>query len=404
MPTYDEARQIILGSVQPLGAERVQILEALGRVLAEDIIAPWEMPFCNNSAMDGYAVRAAECQPGMVLPVTGYIPAGALATSPLPPGSAVRIMTGAPVPEGADAVVPIEDTEPLDSQVRVTTKVAPRQHIRFTGEDVRCGETILPAGTLIRPPEISLLASFSKVLVPVYRKPRVAILSTGDELIEVGEPITAGKIINSNALCLAAAVAEAGALPLMLEIARDNLESHRRQLSEGLRNDVLVTSAGVSTGDRDLVRDVLAELGVRQLFWKVGIKPGGPTAFGLKDDKPVFSLPGNPVATMITFEEFVRPALLRMMGHTRVVKAFVPALFQEPLTKKPGKVSFLRVRLKLDSGRYLAYSSGDQNTGILKTMLLADAIAVLPAERTSFAPGEEVQVHVLSGNIQMMEG
>src|SRR5512137_1163050 len=239
--------------------------------------------------------------------------------------------------------------------------------MRFQGEDVKNGEIIIEAGTLIRPPEISMLASFGKSYLPVYRKARVAILSTGDELVELGEQLEPGRIINSNAFSLAAAVMEIGAMPVILGIARDNRESHREKMLEGLKADALVTSAGVSAGDRDLVRDVLAELGVEQLFWKVDIKPGGPTAFGKKDGKPVFSLPGNPVSTMVTFEEFVRPALLKMMGHKRVIKPFIKAVLQGEVRKKPGKINFLRVRLSSANGGFQAYSSGDQHTGILKT-------------------------------------
>jgi molybdopterin molybdotransferase len=387
-----------------LGIERVELLDSLGRVLGEDIVAPWNIPLCNNSAMDGYAVQAADCT---VVPaslrVTGYIPAGGDVPGPVDPGCAIRIMTGAPLPPGCDAVIPVEETDGGREFVTVTSPVTPRQHIRFAGEDVRGGETIMPAGTLIRPAEISMLASCGKVFVPVFRRARVAILSTGDELIEPGEPLTSGKIINSNALSLAAAVREAGAVPIILGIARDNADSHREKIREGLTADVLITSAGVSAGDRDLVRDILGELGVAQVFWRVDIKPGGPTAFGLYQGKPVFSLPGNPVSTMVTFEEFVRPALLRMMGHRRVFRPFVKAVLQGEARKKPGKINFFRVKLAFENGRYLAYSSGDQNTGILKTMLLADAIALLPADRTSFLPGEEVDVQVLSGNVEMHE-
>jgi len=288
--------------------------------------------------------------------------------------------------------------------VRIAGIVKPGQHIRLKGEDVRGGEAIISTGTVVRPPEISMLASFGKAFVPVFRRARVAILSTGDELIELGEPPETGKIINSNALSLAAAVRETGAIPVILGIARDNPESHREKMLEGLKADVLITSAGVSAGDRDLVRDILRELGVEQVFWRVDIKPGGPTAFGMKDGRPVFSLPGNPVSTMVTFEEFVRPALLKMMGHKRVIKPFIKVVLQNEARKKPGKINFLRVKLKYENGRYLAYSSGDQNTGILKTMLLADAMVVLPADRTSFSPGEELDAHLISGNVEMLEG
>ncbi|MGA2152389.1 MAG: gephyrin-like molybdotransferase Glp [Geobacteraceae bacterium] len=404
MPTFEDARNIILNSVTPVGIERVAILDSLGRVITEEMVAPWDMPCFDNSAMDGFAVRAADCLEPASLQITGYIPAGGAATTRLEAGCAIRIMTGAPIPSGCDAVVPVEETEESDGRVRIKAGVTSRQHIRFKGEDVRSGETIIPAGTLIRPPEISMLASFGKAFVPVFCKARVAILSTGDELIELGEPLEAGRIINSNALSLAASVMEIGALPVILGIARDNPESHREKMREGLKADVLITSAGVSAGDRDLVREILAELGVEQVFWRVDIKPGGPTAFGIKDGKPIFSLPGNPVSTMVTFEELVRPALLKMMGHSRVIKPFVRAVLQSPARKKPGKINFLRVRLSSENGRYLAFSSGDQNTGILKTMLMADAIAMLPAERTEFSPGEEVDVHLLSGNVEMLEG
>lgn len=404
MPSFEDARRIILGSVSPLGVERVELLESQGRVIAEDVVAPWNMPFCDNSAMDGYAVRACDCTAiPAVLKIIGYIPAGGEMTGPVEPGCAIRIMTGAPVPPECDAVVPVEETDDGREYVTVNAPVTLRQHIRFAGEDVPGGETIITAGTLIRPQEISMLASFAKVFVPVYRQARVAILSTGDELTELGEPLAQGKIVNSNALSLAAAVKEIGAIPVILGIARDNHKSHREKMAEGLKADALITSAGVSAGDRDLVREVLIELGMKQLFWRVDIKPGGPTAFGLYDNKPVFCLPGNPVSTMVTFEEFARPALLKMMGHKRVIKPLIKAVLQNSASKKPGKINFLRVKLVSSEGRYLAYSSGDQNTGILKTMLMADAMAVLPADRTTFSAGEEVDIHILSGNVGMLE-
>jgi molybdopterin molybdotransferase len=403
MPTFEVARSMILSSVSPLGVERVELLAALGRVVAEDVAAPWDLPLCDNSAMDGIAVREADCRPGGSLRVTGYIPAGGAATPAVDPGCAVRIMTGAPIPPGCDAVVPVEETEERDGAVLLRERVNRLQHIRFRGEDVRSGDTVVSAGAVIRPPEISMLASFGKATVPVYRRARVAILSTGDELIELGEQPGSGRIINSNALSLAAAVREIGAEPVILGIARDNRESHREKMTEGLKADALITSAGVSAGDRDLVRDCLAELDVRQLFWKVDIKPGGPVAFGMKEGKPVFSLPGNPVSTMVTFEELVRPALLRMMGHRRVIKPYVLATLRTEVRKKAGKVHFLRVRIEVENGRYWANSAGDQNTGILGTMLRANGIAVLPKDKTKFSPGEEVAVHLLHGDAGMLE-
>ncbi|AJY68992.1 molybdenum cofactor biosynthesis protein MoeA [Geobacter sulfurreducens] len=404
MPSFTEARSIILDRVAPLGVERVDILEAVGRVLAENLIAPWEMPLCDNSAMDGFAVRADDCgEIPVSLKVTGYIPAGGRPSAPVEPGCAIRIMTGAPVPAGCDAVVPVEETEDEGGTVRVTGTVARRQHIRFKGEDVATGDMVIARGTLLQPPEISMLASFGKALVPVFRKARVAILSTGDELVELGESPAPGTIINSNALSLAAAVLQCGAEPVIIGIARDNRESHREKLTEGLKADVLITSAGVSAGDRDLVRDVLAELGAEQLFWKVDMKPGGPTAFSMHGPVPVFSLPGNPVSTMITFEFFVRPALLRMMGHSRVVRPFVKATLLEEARKKPGKVNFLRVQATERDGRLVASTAGEQHTGILRTMVNANALVLLPREASVVPAGSEVEMMILRDDVTMLE-
>lgn len=404
MPSFTEARSIILERIAPLGVERVGILESVGRVLAEDLVAPWEMPLCDNSAMDGFAVRAADCAAIPVsLRVTGYIPAGGEVTGAVETGSAIRIMTGAPIPPCCDAVVPVEETEEEGDTVRIVVPVVPRQHIRFKGEDVATGETVIPAGTVIQPPEISMLASFGKAMVPVFRKARVAILSTGDELIELGEPPVPGKIINSNALSLAAAVSQCGAEPIIIGIARDDRRSHREKLLEGLKADALITSAGVSAGDRDLVRDVLAELGVEQLFWKVDMKPGGPTAFGMYGAKPVFSLPGNPVSTMVTFELFTRPALLRMMGHLRIARPFVKATLLEEARKKPGKVNFLRVQVVVQDGRLMASTAGDQHTGILRTMVRANGLVLLPRDTAVVSAGSEVDLMILRDDVTMLE-
>ena len=392
MPTYEEARNIVLENVAPLGTERVETGRALGRTLAEDVAAPWPLPSWDNSAMDGYAVRTDDCRGAARLKITGYVPAGGSTAVIVTPGCAVKIMTGAPIPAGGDAVVPFEETDEADGHVVVKGKVTVRQHIRFRAEDVREGDVVLPEGTPLRPPEISMLASLGKAFVPVYRKVRVAVLSTGDELIELGEPPSPGAIINSNSLAIAAAVRETGAEAVLLGIARDDLASHAEKISEGLKADALITTAGVSAGDRDLVRDVLAKTGVVSRFFRVDIKPGGPTAFGTKDGRPVFSLPGNPVSALITFEAFVRPALLRMMGRKRVVRPLVKAILTGEVRKKPGKVHFLRVGIEVRDGEYFATSAGDQNTGILRTMVLADALAVLPADRTSFAAGEKVDL------------
>lgn len=400
IPSFEEARKIILESVATLGIEQVALLDAVGRIIATDVVAPANLPLSDNSAMDGYAVNAADCQAGARLEVIGFIPAGGEISAEVVPGSAIKIMTGARIPTGCDAVVPVEETEEEQGFVTIKAPVVRNQHIRFSGEDIATGETAIVAGTQLRPPEIGLLATFGCAVVPVYRRPKVAILSTGDELVDLGTAPTPGKIVNSNSYSLAASLKEIGAEPILLGIARDSRESLQSKMTEGLTADALITSAGVSAGDLDLVRDVLAEQGVRQLFWKVEVKPGGPTAFGLKGRTPVFSLPGNPVSTMITFEEFVRPALLKMMGHSLVLRRRVAATLREEVRKKPGKVNFLRVRLERIDGNYLATTSGDQNTGILKTMIQADGIALLPRDRTYFAAGEEIQVSVLRSELE----
>jgi molybdopterin molybdotransferase len=403
MTSFEDARRIILEKVAPAGIERVALLDAVGRIIAEDFVAPRDLPPWDNSAMDGFAVRSADCAPGATLRVTDFIPAGACSQAVVAPGCAARIMTGAPIPSGADAVVPFESAAQGAGTLQLLRPVRAGDHIRHQGEDVAAGEAAVARGTLIAPQQISLLASFSAVLVPVYRRVRVAILSTGDELVELGKIPGEGQIVNSNTLALAAAVKQTGAEPAIIGIARDNRESHLALLSEGLRADVLVTSAGVSVGDRDLVRETLRELGVEELFWKINIKPGGPTAFGVKGGLPVFSLPGNPVATLLTFEQFVRPALLKMMGHTKVLRRTVPGFLKGELRKKPGRLSFLRVHVTLEDGRYLVGSPGDQGTGKLNTTLKANALALLPADRTEYRAGDQVELQIIDPTLEMEE-
>jgi len=405
MISFEEARNVILSSVTAVGTEQIHLLEAAGRILAEDVAAPWDMPLWDNSAMDGYAVNSADCKvTPCKLRVTAFLPAGTRAEGVrVEQGCAVRIMTGAPTPQGCDAIVPVEDTDNGDNEVTMLEPATKGQHIRFRGEDVASGVAFTRAGSIIRPPEVNMLASFGMALVPVCRRPVVAILSTGDELVELGKTPGPGEIVNSNALSLAAAVMEAGAMPMIIGIARDTRASHLEKLQEGLRADVLINSAGVSAGERDMVREALEALGARLLFWKVGIKPGGPMAFALHGATPVFSLPGNPVSALITFEEFVRPALLKMQGHHRVLRPLFKVILHEELRKKPGKVQFVRIRLERGDGRLYAASAGDQRTSILRTMLDAEAIAVLPADGTCFAAGTEVDAHFYGNHLDLME-
>lgn len=392
---FEEARQVILEQARPLGIERLSLTEACGRVLAEAVCAPWDLPAWDNSAMDGFAVRSQDCRAAVPLRVSGYIPAGAPARERVEERCAIRIMTGAPLPAGADAVVPVEEVVEADGGITLTAQVAPGQHIRRQGEDVARGEAFMAAGTRLRPDGINLLASFGQAFVPVFRRPKVAILSTGDELVELGEMPAPGQIINSNSLSLAAAIREAGGEPLLLGIARDEVDSLRQKLAEGLKADILISSAGVSAGDRDLVRDVLADLGVRELFWKVAIKPGHPTAFGVKGDCLVFSLPGNPVSALMTFEFLVKPALKRIGGGIDLIKPPVRAVLRESAKKKKGRLQFMRVSLTQDGDILYAASAGDQHTGMVSTMVRAEGIAILPGEEDRVLAGTLVDVHLL---------
>lgn len=394
--SYECARELILEQSTLLQSESIALIDLVGRVLAQEITSPCELPRWDNSAMDGFAVCHEDNRVGAQLKITGYIPAGAIAgEQKVVPGTAIKIMTGAPTPMGCQAIIPIEETEYDDDKVIITRPFNLGDHIRVRGEDILKDEVILTPGTVLRPAEISLLASFGFTAVKVFKKPEVAILSTGDELVEPGETIGAGQITNSNAYSIAAAVKEAGGEPILLGIARDNRQSLQEKLSEGLKADVLITSAGVSMGDRDLVCDMLQESGVKQIFWKIDIKPGRPTAFATKGDTLIFSLPGNPVSTMVTFEEFVRPALLKMQGHQNPIKATSKAILTETAKKKMGRVQFLRVFVQDGENGLVATSSGDQNTGILRTMLRANAIAILPANRDQIEAGETVDIQFI---------
>lgn len=403
--SFNTARNIVLDNIIALAIVQVPLLAASSRVLSASVRAPWDMPLWDNSAMDGFAVRAADCSTTSRLYIHRYIPAGAVPEGPVVAGTATRIMTGAPIPPGSDAVVPLEDTSQVFNFISINGNVNKGDHIRNRGEDISTGELVFTAGTVLRPPEISMLASFGYAEIPVFKRPKVAILSTGDELVEPGENVGPGQIVNSNAYSMAAAVLEAGGEPLLLGVAKDNPESLREKLTEGLCADALITTAGVSMGDRDFVCEILQELGVKLLFRKVDIKPGRPTAFGLyQQNYPVFLLPGNPVSAMVTFEEFVRPALLKMQGHLKALKPFFKVRMGEVVKKKPGRVQFLRVTVSQDSRGLSAKSSGNQNTGILRTSVLSNAIAVLPAEQTLINVGDEVDVHLLSPFFDFNDG
>jgi len=399
MIAVEEAIHRILDQIHPLGKERLNILQSLGRVLGEDIIAPRNIPPWHNSAMDGYAVRWQDIQnasskKGVVLTVLADLPAGRIFRGEVNPGEAVRIMTGAPLPQGADTVVQVEDTEKAGDQVKILAAPEKGKNIRQAGEDVTAGERILEEGNLLRPAHIGLLASMQRSLASVYQAPRVAILSTGDELLEIDEPWEEGKIVNSNSYSLAAQVLECGALPLQLGIARDKPGDLSAKIQQGLTADILVTSGGVSVGDYDLVKGMLQELG-KMNFWKVAMRPGQPLAFGVVFGKPLFGLPGNPVSSMVSFEQFVRPSILKMAGHRNLFRATVKARLGENIEKKAGLIHFIRCRLVHEGELIYAWTTGEQGSGILSSMVKAQGLIVLPPEENLARAGQEVNVILL---------
>ena len=391
---FDAARALILSHAKVLESEKVALGHSVGRVLAESIIAPWALPGADNSAMDGYAIAFKQNTDRTDYQVIGFLAAGQSNEGlSVGEGQAIKIMTGAVMPAGADTVVPSERVESLtEDSIRVRTPVRPGDNVRVAGEDVVEGTVVLPTGSTLRPAEISLLASFGITEPLVVRRPVVAILSTGDELIEPGQRPGIGQVVNSNSLALEAAIRALGAEPRQLGIAKDLRQDTGALIGEGLKADVLLTTAGISVGDRDYVQDALNDSGVQVHFSGLRIKPGRPTTFGSRGHTLIFSLPGNPVSTLLTFEEFVRPALQAMMGYQNAVDTVLKAKLAEPVRKKPGNLHLLRVLVEKRGDVYQARSAGDQNTGILTTMIRANGIALLDADREYFDAGEEVLV------------
>jgi molybdopterin molybdotransferase len=402
-----EALAQILAQTPVLGLETISLGEALGRVLGEDVRSTRVLPPADNSAMDGYAVCTADCARAtesapVSLPVAFEVPAGRTDVPTLARGSAARILTGAALPPGADSVVRQEDAD-RDGD-RVAIRVAPElgENVRRAGEDVEHGELVLEAGARIGPAQIGMLASLGRTIVAVHQRPRVAVLSGGDELVEPDGDVADGRIVSSNSWSIAAQCRELGAEPVYLGIARDTPDDIERRLRAGLAADVIVSSAGVSVGDRDFVRGVLEKLGCRLHFWGVRIKPGFPLAFGQVGEDGrgplVFGLPGNPVSAMMTFEQFVRPALLRMQGAQRLYRPVVRARLAEGMRKKPGRMHFVRVTLERDGETVIARSTGNQSSGVLKSMIRAHGILIFPAEASELAAGASASVQVLDAD------
>ncbi len=399
MLSVEEALARVLAAIPVLGSESVPLAAALDRVLAEPVVATRDLPPWDNSAMDGYALRVADTAGATAdrparLRLLGEIPAGAVADRAVGVGEAYRILTGAPMPPGADAVIPQEDVR-RDGAVVVVPRAVPAGHfVRPRGEDIRAGESVLAPGTVLGPAALGVLAGLGRPLVRVHQRPRVAILSTGDELVDLDATPGPGQIPNSNTYTLAAQVREAGGIPVNLGIARDSREDIEEHVRWGLTADMLVSSAGVSVGDRDFVREVMEKLGAELDFWKVSMRPGKPLTFGRLGGRPFFGLPGNPVSSMVTFELFVRPALRRMAADPRLFRPRATARMAEVLDNPGPRRGYLRVRLAREGGQLLARPTGEQGSGILKSMLLADALAVVTPD-TRLEPGQTVEVILL---------
>lgn len=398
MLSVEEALEQILSRVQALPTERVEVTAALGRVLAEPIVSTRLIPPWPNSSMDGYVLRATDTRPGgAVLEVVGRIVAGALPPRPLGAGEAMRIFTGAPLPEGADAVIPQEDVEDTDSpsgKITVRRRVDPGAYVRLAGEDLRPGDAVLPPGRVLGPAEIGLLATLGHAQVHVHRRPRVAILSTGNELADLGVEPGPGQIPNTNTYSLMAQTREAGGEPINLGVAPDRLEAIEERLRWGGDADVLVSSAGVSVGELDLVKEALTRSGAELHLWRVSMRPGKPITFGSLDGRAVFGLPGNPVSAMVTFELFVRPALLKLAGRTALARPRLWARALEPIANPGSRRGYLRVSLVPSGHGYGAKLTGDQGSSILRSMVVGDGLAVVQPDQV-IDTGGDVEVIVL---------
>ena len=392
-----EAQQIVLEHTAPIGVETVPLVDALQRVIAETVASPRDIPPADNSAMDGYAVlhrdvEGASAERPALLEVVEILPAGKTSQRQLEGGQAIKIMTGAPMPAGADTVVQVEHTNASDRQVEIYQAPAAGSHLRRRGEDIQRGECVVAKNTRLRPAELGVLASVGKAQVLVYQRPRVAILATGDEIADLGDPDVGGKIINSNSYTLAGQVIEAGGTPLLLGVAPDERDEMSRRIASGLKADILITSGGVSVGDFDYVRECLDQAGFTAHFWTVALRPGSPVTFGLVGQVPVFSLPGNPVASMVTFELFVRPALLKINGYRDLFRVCSNAILQDAVHKRRGVRTFLRGILSQQSGQDVVTTTGPQGSGILRSMNLANCLIDISEDVEQLQPGDTVQV------------
>jgi molybdopterin molybdotransferase len=401
MLSVEEALERILVDIHSLAMTHVPLSEALGLVLAQDIVAQENIPPFDNSAMDGFALLSNDSKAHNGNPprlrVTGEIAAGYVADAPVEEGTAMRIMTGAPVPLGADTVIQVELTRsdgPDSTWVEVLQEVAPGNNIRPAGEDIQRGQTVLTQGTEIGAWEIGILATLGWVTVPVIRRPRVAILGTGDEVIDVAESLQPGKIRNSNSYLLEAAVRQAGAEPYRLGVARDTVESLREKFSEAMTYDLILTSGGVSVGDFDLVKKIMKEQGNVD-FWRINMRPGKPVAFGAIGGTPLLGLPGNPVSTAVTFALFGRPVIRKMSGHTRLFKPQVAVIMEDGISDRAMRRHYVRAHVTWRDGHFIARTTGNQGSHIMTSLLAANAFVIVPEGGAVLNSGDTAQAMML---------
>jgi molybdopterin molybdotransferase len=395
---YREAVKLVLENTRQLPAEKVPLVEARGLVLAEDVLARFDSPPFDNSAVDGYAVRSVDAvEAGRIFRVVDEAPAGRPATKSVGEGEAVKIFTGGVIPEGADAVVMVENTSGWGEQFELKKAVLPWNNLRKSGEDVRRGEVILRAGTEIGAPEIALAATQGYGELPVHRRPKIVVLSTGTELVEPGvRELEPGEIFDSNSFALLAQALDAGADARRLYTTSDDAQALRAAVEEAFSSaDVVVTSGGVSVGEKDLVKGALLDIGVEQIFWGINLKPGKPVFFGRREDARFFGLPGNPVSAMVCFELFVRPALMKMMGREDRRRPRIEVYFEEDVGNKFGRMHAMRVRVFRTKRGWRAESVGAQGSGLVSSLTKADALALIGPESEGVRAGEPVEAIVL---------
>ena len=400
MIQVQEALDKILTKIQFKGVEKVSLDQALGRVMAEDVVSRINNPPLDNSAMDGYAVIAGDIQSAtpenpVKLEMVEEIAAGYTAKGTLKPGQTMRIMTGAPIPPGADAVLMQEDTQKDGDSILCLDRADVEENIRRAGEDIKIGESVLKKGTTLSPAHIGMLAVIGRSQIAVGQRPTVSILSTGDEILELDETPQGPQIFNSNGHMLAAQIKSAGGIPIYLGIARDTEKDLMEKFEWALKADIVVSSGGVSVGDYDLVKSTLQKMGQDMLFWKVAMKPGKPLAFGRIGKTPIFGLPGNPVSSFVSFEQFVRPSLRKVLGCSDLSHKTVQAKLTRTIHKKPGRLHFLSSIVSWADGEYTVTPAGEQGSGILKSAANANGLLIFPLEAEEIKQGQEVAVQLL---------